>query len=147
MKNIHKIDKNIYTTSDEEIKEGNYFIGANKVVYKFTSDDVKNGFKPKGEKITLTTDPELIKDGVQAIDDEFLEWFVKNPSCEYIKTEKWLDDEGGVLYSRIIPKEEPKQDKKMYSEEQVIYILQELCYDLGESKSIVKEWFETFKNK
>jgi hypothetical protein len=33
----------------------------------------------------MTTDQDLIKDGVQGIDDEFLEWFVKNPSCESIE--------------------------------------------------------------
>ncbi len=41
-------------------------------------------FTKKFKKIILTTDQDLIKDGVQAIDDEFLEWFVKNPSCEYV---------------------------------------------------------------
>jgi hypothetical protein len=30
------------------------------------------------KKIILTTDLDLIKDGVQSIDNEFLEWFVKN---------------------------------------------------------------------
>jgi hypothetical protein len=30
------------------------------------------------QKIILTTDLDLIKDGVQSIDNEFLEWFVKN---------------------------------------------------------------------
>ena len=39
-----------------------------------------NGFK----KIILTTDPVLIKNGLQAIDDKFLEWFVMNPSCEKV---------------------------------------------------------------
>lgn len=62
------------------------------------------------KKVILTTDPELIKDGVQPIDDEFLEWFVKNPSCDFIETEKWLDDDAKIIYSRIIPKEEPKQE-------------------------------------
>jgi hypothetical protein len=37
------------------------------------------------KKIILTTDAELIKDGVQTIDDDFLEWFVKNPSCENVE--------------------------------------------------------------
>ena len=41
------------------------------------------GFK----KIILTTDGDLIKDGVQAPDDEFLQWFVENPSCEEAKVE------------------------------------------------------------
>jgi hypothetical protein len=35
------------------------------------------------KKIILTTDQDLIENGVQAIEDEFLEWFVKNPTCEY----------------------------------------------------------------
>ena len=56
------------------------------------------------KKIILTTDQDLIKDGVQAIDDEFLEWFVKNPSCQY----------GGyknIDWDKIITqKEEPKQE-------------------------------------
>jgi hypothetical protein len=37
------------------------------------------------KEILLSTDELLIKDGVQAIDDEFLEWFVKNPSCEKVE--------------------------------------------------------------
>ena len=36
------------------------------------------------KKIILTTDQDLIKDGVQEIPDEFLEWFVKNPTCEFV---------------------------------------------------------------
>jgi hypothetical protein len=40
---------------------------------------------PQGKKIILTTDQDLIKDGVQAIDDEFLEWFTNNPSCEEVE--------------------------------------------------------------
>ena len=60
-------------------------------------------------KIILTTDPDLIKDGVQAIDDEFLHWFVKNPSCEWINV-KYQYWEGKYTYGIIIPKEEPKQE-------------------------------------
>lgn len=40
------------------------------------------------KKIVLTTDQELIKDGVRAIPDEFLEWFVKNSNCEFVEVEK-----------------------------------------------------------
>lgn len=36
------------------------------------------------KKIILTTDQDLIKDDVQTIDDDFLEWFVKNPSYEVV---------------------------------------------------------------
>jgi hypothetical protein len=53
----------------------------------------------------------LIKDGVQAIDDEFLEWFVKNPSCEEVEVVKTAPIRPfGSLYKIIIPKEEPKQE-------------------------------------
>jgi hypothetical protein len=60
-----------------------------------------------GLKIILTTDQDLIKDGVQAIDDEFLEWFVKNPSCEEVEVRYTVDFNSKAVI--IIPKEEPKQ--------------------------------------
>ena len=74
------------------------------------------------KKIILTTDQDLIKDGVQAIDAEFLEWFVKNPTCEEVEVQERQQFEpdktkrenplNGVYYSYklIIPKEEPKQE-------------------------------------
>jgi hypothetical protein len=89
----------ICITSDEEIKEGWYFnnaIGVNKPVF-LKSEDIIGlkqlyGDKPRHlEKIVLTTDQDLIKDGVQGIDDEFLEWFVKNPSCESVEVERLED--------------------------------------------------------
>jgi hypothetical protein len=63
------------------------------------------------KEILLSTDTELQKDGVQAIDDEFLEWFVKNPSCEKVEVEDismQYHEEGYSEYKIIIPKEEPK---------------------------------------
>jgi len=58
------------------------------------------------KKIILTTDQDLIKDGVQSIDDEFLEWFVNNPSCDRIDFVLINDIE--PWYKIIIPKKEPK---------------------------------------
>jgi hypothetical protein len=72
-------NQNIYITSDEEIKEGDWVLGG------LGGIDIKKYgryFAEDWKKIILTTDPDLIADGVQAIDDKFLEWFVKNPSCE-----------------------------------------------------------------
>jgi hypothetical protein len=46
---------------------------------------VSTRISPLEFKIILTTDQDLIKDGVQAIDDEFLEWFVNNTSCEEVE--------------------------------------------------------------
>ena len=87
--NLKTTKQNIYITNDEEIKEGDWFYDGDGELCKYTSDYVVN---PNGcndnKKIILTTDQDLIADGVQAIDDEFLEWFVKNPSCESVEVEK-----------------------------------------------------------
>ena len=97
-----KHPQNIYITSDEEIKEGDWFI-ANNGVHKCIRVDNNTScpfitlnskkeeighFKTWRTRIILTTDKNLIKDGVQSIPDEFLEWFVKNPSFEYLEVKK-----------------------------------------------------------
>ena len=76
---------NIYITSDEEIREGDFFLHPFNTIHKAGGNLIDKDFK----KIILTTDQDLIKDGVQAIDDEFLEWFVKNPSCESVGVNKY----------------------------------------------------------
>ena len=78
-------NQHIYITNDEEIKEGDWFITDNKRIEKCAFDWKAREWH---KKIILTTDKDLIKDGVQAIDDEFLEWFVKNPSCEFINVDE-----------------------------------------------------------
>jgi hypothetical protein len=127
--------QHIYITSDEEIKQGDWLFanqGVNKIV------EIKEGNYPYGSinnkgdkifnskhwksKIILTTDQDLIADGVQAIDDEFLEWFVKNPSCEFVewsseKIEGSFDGENWKYkYGTVIPQEEPKQETLTYTE-------------------------------
>ena len=118
---------NIYITSDEEIKEGDWVIQVNfektntQLIQCATEFQVKIANDKDGsftkKKIILTTDQDLIKDGVQAIDDEFLEWFVNNPSCEWVDV--WLMNKGynkqedypyQEHYLIIIPKEETKQE-------------------------------------
>jgi hypothetical protein len=115
-------NQHIYITSDEEIKVGDWIfdIVTKRIeIAKFNHDILKRDWK----KIILTTDQDLIKNGVQSIDDEFLEWFVKNPSCEFVETERledgqyfdYLEDNSvieGIYenYKIIIPKEEPKQE-------------------------------------
>ena len=88
------IAQHIYITSDEEIKEGEYGIDIrDSKVFKCErtlSNHYEFGVlqfqKSYCKKIILTTDKNL--DGVQSIDDEFLEWFVKNPSCEGVVVEE-----------------------------------------------------------
>jgi len=96
--------QNIYITSDEKIKEGDYgFDEVHKCVVKITKELISNYLY---KKIILTTDLQLIKDGVQAITDKFLEWFVKNPSCEEVEVDKGYRGVNLFNYKIIIPKEE-----------------------------------------
>ena len=104
--------QNIYITNDEEIKEGEYGLSKLNEVVRFGKKFNTLLYK----KIILTTDQDLIKDGVQAIDDSFLEWFIKNPSCEEVETVFACRGFNGTIpnlipigeYKIIIPKEEPK---------------------------------------
>ena len=137
----------IYITSDEKIEEGDYGVGfaygirgVGRGHYIFKQDGSNSGklnaICDGAEKIILTTDQDL--DGVQAIDDEFLEWFVKNPSCEEVKVESWEPyADFNFDYKIIIPKEEPKQDCK---HDIVIKYGVAECQNCGmEENEIVKE--------
>jgi hypothetical protein len=122
-----KHKKHIYITNSEEIKVGDY-VYCNREGFKSV---LKQKVNPMGvnndplmKKIILTTDVDLINDGVQVIDDEFLEWFVENPSCEFVEVDTYSKKIGvetdangyremdvfGKDYKIIIPKEEPKQE-------------------------------------
>ena len=105
---------NIYITYDEEIKEGDCVIIQQVNLFPKPIVEYHIGFQTV-KKIILTTDSDLIADGVQAIDDEFLEWFVKNPNCDFVRTLKVpYFDESGHSYLLIIPKEEHKQETQGY---------------------------------
>lgn len=98
---------NIYITNDEDINENDYIITQDcrlvQVSYLLSKD------LQGASKVILTTDQDLIKDGVQAIDDEFLEWLVKNPSCEFFETYSLgiqnaeTGESGHYKYEIIIP--------------------------------------------
>jgi hypothetical protein len=114
--------QNIYITSDLEVKEGDlkvgeYYLYFNKIRQFKEIDNLNRAWKDY-KKIILTTDQDLIANGVQAIDDEFLEWFVKNPSCEWVEVIYDKDAfpygvetaKGYGWYKLPIPQEEPKID-------------------------------------
>jgi hypothetical protein len=103
----------IYITSDEEIGEGDWYLDTTVNVI-FKNDKLfLNGTGYK--KIILSTDPELIADGIQAIDDEFLLWFVKNSNCEFVVIDWSPLSKNLYGWKIIIPKEEPKGEKKPHS--------------------------------
>ena len=111
---ILKPNRQIYITNLEEIKEGDWcYNSINNNFYKKQINKLSFAYE---YKIILTTDQDLIKDGVQAIDDEFLEWFVKNPSCEEVKILR-CPIEG--TYTLDTPEEELK--KNFYCGDEVDY--------------------------
>jgi hypothetical protein len=136
-KNFRHNPVNNHITSDEEPKHLDYYItkikDSNGERYSVGQRlDTNDSDYSNCKKIILTTDPKLIADGVQSIDDEFLQWFVKNPSCEYVEvTNDLLIKKDGITelmkneyyqkfpeelpycvfindYKIITPKEEPK---------------------------------------
>jgi hypothetical protein len=94
-------------TSYEEIKEGDWCIDLDtNNIFK-----IGNWVTDRAVKIILTTDFRLAPD-VQKIDDAFLEWFIKNPTCEFVEIESWeTKGEWDLDYKIIIPKEKPKQEE------------------------------------
>ena len=175
--------QNIYITSNEDIKEGDWCLfESNNTLKKAVDSTFAIGVNnirihadadKKVLKIILTTDGDLIKDGVQAIDDDFLEWFVKNPSCEKVEvfhqdvysmgkwdrrykiiipvshqdeTERLLSTEANKKRLLGDIKQAEKSDKK-YSEEEVLKLLKSLTCDIIDegNEQFVEEWFEQFK--
>jgi hypothetical protein len=122
---------NIYITSKEPIKEGDWCVCiVNEKITRImkvsdvSKDDfwfVQNGRnvcleKENCKKIILTTDQDLIEDVVQSINDEFLEWFVENPTCEFVEVTRDFADEGvkGIThygkYFITIPQEDKNNE-------------------------------------
>ena len=119
--------QNIYITSEKEkIIEGDWHINLSTNEVEKASKYLSINFisqsnfgisvRKQYKKIILTDNKDLVKDGVQAIDDEFLEWFVKNPSCEFVdvgiegyKKNDMIDESTSYKYKITITKEEQKQ--------------------------------------
>jgi len=121
--------QHIYITSSEEIKEGDWFIHyshnttslhqAKSVVPEsiITIND-EGCWMINSKKIILTDNSKIIADGVQSIDDNFLKWFVKNSSCDFVEVEEIGPGFPAGIYwinylpehfEKSIPQEEPKQ--------------------------------------
>jgi hypothetical protein len=154
--------QNIYITSDEEIKEGDWCVDTYKLknnhnpIFKWSDK-----FKVDAKKIILTTDELYIHNDlipkeyntfpqyIQKIDDEFLEWFIKNPSCENVEVEKEFIQtpdnlKDGFYYKIIIPKEEPKQELKVGDNTNfgIITDIKEYSVCFGKNKVGVDIWYK-----
>ena len=166
--------QNIYITDNSEIKEENWVYCVKRKLFgkiveiqlaKNTLDNSMLYFEIEDKeiwcklsnckKIILTTDQYLIKNGVQAIDDVFLEWFVENPSCEEVAIDFSLVS-GSFKYKIIIPKEDSPvsfninyNSERSYSEEEVLKIIQDCkpYLSFGDEFDEI-EWFnKRFKKK
>ena len=127
------IRQHIYITSNKKIKEGvnQWYLD------KFINKPRNSGGSQYGEKqdvIILTTDQDLIKDGVQAIDDDFLEWFVKNPSCEEVKVTK-------IQYNPVFDEDDLSYDGMTAYYNYKIIIPKEETIDEGEGEAYRQELF------
>jgi hypothetical protein len=168
MKNVYKIGTSTYITNNEEIKEGDWclhngilkrvlhikYSGAI-IVFNVGNGSIYGHKFKNAKKIILTDDIKLISEGIQPIDDTFLEWFVRNPSFEYIewsseKIEGSFDGENWKYkYGTVIPREEPKQDleKEMFDLEQELDIPSHLRWHNSKPKQEkLKESAENFAN-
>lgn len=125
--------QHIYITNNEDPKDGDWVVAISAIKEKpHIAIVFKCGKHITGtcKKIILTTDQDLIEDGVQAITNTFAEWFVKNPNCEEVQINDWMSTNGTVAFGgdryqicnhlhdkkTIIPQEEPKQE--LYIKEQ-----------------------------
>jgi hypothetical protein len=164
--------QHIYITSDEEIKEGDYGLGfalgvkgVGRGHYVFKQDGTNvgklNAICNGSKKIILTTDQDLIKDEVWGIEDGFLEWFVKNPTCDYVELKGYVIILPGEscdcdkMCSECEPKQETLEEtaERMYSEKEVQIKLYECLGHFAQKHNIIingneiDQWFEQFKNK
>jgi hypothetical protein len=110
-------NRNLYITNDEEIKIGDWVIEFQKgdrigEVHFINGDYVIA--RDIQKKIILTTDSSLSPD-VHKIDDEFLEWFASNPTCDEVEIDKRYRGVNLFNYKIIIP-----QDKQHFWEEETL---------------------------
>ena len=117
-KNNDFTNQNIYITNSEEINKDTKPCWCINTIKNTWDDDLiyYQGSMPQYhyigfKKTILTTDPELIKNGVQEVPEYFLKWFIvgKNP-IEYVEIKLHLEslDTMKNSYEIIIP--QPKQE-------------------------------------
>jgi hypothetical protein len=128
-RNIYKIGKELFITSDEDINQQTEPCWCINTIKNTWDADLiyYQGSMPQYhyvgfKKIILTDNTDLIADGVQPIDDEFLEWLVNNPACEFVKVDLIPVNTFGsevtvngygfdkFIYKITIPQEEPKPE-------------------------------------
>jgi hypothetical protein len=143
---------NIYITSDEKIKERDYVTNG-----KYVSQAINEWWtkfyignpelKADYWKIILTDNEDLIKDGVQEISEDFLQWFVQNSDCEEVEVKK-VEHLTNKPYRVTIPKEELKFEDSIENSLSIMSIANDIFGKKEEPKQEpnfyekLKEYFE-----
>lgn len=136
----------VYITSDEKIKKGDSVILPSGTMLKNIRELEIEEYLEKGihiKKIVLSTEQDLIDNGVQEIDNEFLQWFVKNQSCDKVEIDKGYRGVDLYNYKIIIPKEEHKQTAQEYEQQG----LEKYSYELKQETQAYKLISEYYKDK
>lgn len=137
----------LYVVSDEEVKNDDYFIVNEKFIqrcvksYENWLKNNKDNLRYTIKKIILTTDLDLINDNIQAIDDEFLNWYVNNDNCEEVDVKQGFADGTAygynfLDYKIIIPEKELNQETL---EEKKKKVLKEIYFKNNPEKSFIIE--------
>jgi hypothetical protein len=94
---IGNVNRNIYITSSEKPKEGEYGLGfaeenQSHFVFKHDGSNLAklNALCEDTKKIIITSDTDLIANRIKKISEKFLRWFVQNPSCEFVEVKKQM---------------------------------------------------------
>ena len=80
--------QHLYITANGKFNRGDYVTDGIEVMKASPKLVDAQGLIDRREwkRIILTTDTALINEGVQAIPEEFLKWYIKNQNCEKIET-------------------------------------------------------------
>ncbi len=145
-------NQHIYITDNSEIKDGDWYyykhFGEDIIDKANENTDLANLNKPDRyfKKIIFTTDETLIKQGVQMVGDDFLQWFCNNPNCEYVEIDLTPINEFGsiikvdsygfdkFIYKIILPQE---QQQQRYSEEEVEVLIYNIIWEVAKKQGII----------
>ncbi len=116
--NPNIIPQYVYITTEEKFTENEYLTDGIEVIQATPKLVEAQGLVDRREwkKIIITNDPELIENGVQKINQNFLNWLSENQSCEFVDIEfetLWLNKRFGGTWQPF-PDEFATKRKKEY---------------------------------
>lgn len=110
MKNIYHLNGHVYIINYDPIKKGDW-------AYHIKLNRVEKIYHIYGEvepytwyKIILTTDINLLWDGIQKPYPDFLEWLVNNPICEYAIIRQDDETKKYLIYNHLPTIFHPKRN-------------------------------------